>query len=133
MERPAQRLTWQWEEPERGGKPVASVNLHFEFERYKNKWVGTCVELSTSTYARSRRKTQEALYELVLEHLNLLEESGERNRFFDEWNIQLIIPPADYQPAPPSEPELLPPPSRAVEKLHQLAFGFESQLAGVGF
>ncbi len=125
-----QRLRWQWAEPESKGAPVASIHLHFEFERYRSKWVGTCVELSTSTYARSRRKTSEALSELVLEHLNLLEESGERNRFFDEWNIQLIIPPASFEPVHPAEPE--PPLSPRVERLHQWAWGFEPRLAGAG-
>ena len=128
---PAQRLNWQWAEPENGGKPVASLDLHFEFERYGNKWVGTCVELSTSTYARSRRKTSEALHQLVLEHLNLLEESGERNRFFDEWGLKLIIPPVDHEPSEAEEREPSPPP-RAMERLHQLALGFESRLAGIG-
>lgn len=125
-----QRLRWQWAGPEGEGAPVASIHLHFEFERYRNKWVGTCVELSTSTYARSRRKTSEALYELVLEHLNLLEECGERNRFFDEWNIQLNIPPATPEQAQTAEPD--PPLSSKVERLHQWAWGFEPQLAGAG-
>ena len=91
--RTAPRLEWRYDTPPRA-KPGAQVSLHFEFAREGNKWVGTCLELSTSTYARTRRKVEEALYELVLEHLNLLEESGERNRFFDEWGIRLIIPPA---------------------------------------
>ena len=125
-----QRLRWQWAEPGTEGAPVASIHLHFEFERYRNKWVGTCVELSTSTYARSRRKTNEALSELVLEHLNLLEDSGERNGFFDKWGIQLIIPPATVDPPQREEPGL--PLSPNVERLHQWAVGYEPELAGVG-
>ena len=80
----APRLHWQWDEPSQGA-PAASIDLTFDFEREGRLWVGTCRELSTSTYGRNRHKVHDALKELVIEHLNLLEESGERGRFFDEW------------------------------------------------
>lgn len=124
---PTQRLVWEWANPEHDGDPVASVILNFEFHKWRNKWVGTCTELGTSTYARSKAKTEVALKALVLENLNLLEEAGERSRFFDEWGIRLIIPPSE--PAATPEPVR---PSPSGEKLHQLAFGFERQLTGAG-
>ena len=68
---------------------VGYVVLTYQFERDGRKWVGTCLELSTSTYADTRHKAHEALSSLVIDHLNLLERSGERIRFFDEWNIRL--------------------------------------------
>ena len=117
-----QRLYWQMDEPVHGGRLVASIDLNFEFERDGNKWVGTCRELSTSTYARSLRKTQEALKVLVVEHLNLLEQSGERNRFFDEWDIVLSIAPTDVDQTPKPLP--------ASRQVHQKFLGIESDLAG---
>lgn len=63
------------------------VVLTLAFQRDGSKWIGTCIELSTSTYARTLRKCQAALTFLVIEHLNLLEDAGERERFFQRWNI----------------------------------------------
>ena len=64
------------------------VVVNLKFEQEGNKWVGTCVELGTSTYSRSLKRTQEDLGTLVLEHLDLLEGVGERERFFKEWGIE---------------------------------------------
>ena len=63
------------------------VLLTLAFQREGSKWVGTCIELSTSTYARTLRQCQASLKALVVEHLNLLEDAGERERFFERWNI----------------------------------------------
>ena len=65
------------------------VELTLRFEREGNKWVGTCLELGTSTYARTLERVSESIKALVIEHLDLLEESGERERFFTEHNITL--------------------------------------------
>ena len=70
-------------------QPVGYVFLTLIFEREGNKWVGTCEELSTSTYARTLKQCQSELKELVTEHLNLLEEAGERDKFFARWEIQV--------------------------------------------
>lgn len=67
---------------------VGYVILTLSFEREAGKWVGTCLELSTSTYSRTLKKTREDLSKLVIEHLNLLEHAGERERFFEEWGIE---------------------------------------------
>jgi hypothetical protein len=56
-------------------------------EREGNKWVGICLELGTSTYSRTLKQCQLELEELVVDHLNVLEEIGERERFFEEWDI----------------------------------------------
>ncbi len=123
-ERTTRRLEWCFENDRPSdAQPAARVVLNYQFTREGNKWVGTCVELGTSTYARSRRKTEEALYELVLEHLNLLEESGERPRFFDEWGIKLLIPAVESDSLAP-QPE--------AGKTHQTVLGFEPETAGVG-
>ena len=69
---------------------LGHVVLTFAFERGENNnWVGTCLELGTSTYADYLHEVEEALLELVTEHLNLLEQYGERERFFREWGIEL--------------------------------------------
>ena len=64
------------------------VLLTMKFDREGSKWIGTCMELGTSTYTRTLKKTIEELDALVLEHLNVLEEIGERERFFQKWNIK---------------------------------------------
>jgi hypothetical protein len=69
--------------------PVGYVILTLIFEREGYKWVGTSEELSTSTYARTLKQCQRELEELVSEHLNLLEEEGERERFFGRWGIEV--------------------------------------------
>lgn len=63
------------------------VVLTLSFEREGNKWVGTCLELGTSTFHRTLKQCEEELRELVTEHLNALEEAGERERFFEKWDI----------------------------------------------
>ena len=71
------------------------VTLTLEFHREKDKWVGTCVELGTSTFAKTLEEVQAELKQLTLAHLNLLEQEGERARFFAEWGIEFkhVIPP----------------------------------------
>ena len=70
------------------------VELTLQYEREGGKWVGTCLELGTSTYGNSLDRVRKDLETLVPEHLNLLEEAGERERFFEEHGIQFhhVIP-----------------------------------------
>ena len=72
------------------------VILTLRYEREGNKWVGTCHELSTSTFARTLKGCQQELAELVAEHLNVLEQAGQRERFFSEWGIRFY--PTDTSP-----------------------------------
>ena len=65
------------------------VMLTLVFGKEGNKWVGTCEELGTSTYARTLKQCQHDLNELVIEHLNLLEQEGEREKFFERWGIKI--------------------------------------------
>lgn len=65
------------------------VVLTLQFERADGGWVGTCIELSTSTSGDTLDEVQEALHDLVTLHLNTLEEVGERRRFFAEHDIEL--------------------------------------------
>ena len=70
------------------GETEGYVLLTLKFEREGNKWVGICLELGTSTFARTLKRCVEELRGLVIEHLNVLEEVGERERFFQTWGIE---------------------------------------------
>lgn len=63
------------------------VTLTLSFEQEGSQWVGICLELGTSTFADTLEKCQEELQDLVTDHLHVLEEAGERERFFKEWGI----------------------------------------------
>lgn len=67
---------------------IGYVLLTLEYEKEGNKWVGTCRELGTNTFARTLKQCQVELEELVIEFLNILEEDGERERFFKKWDIK---------------------------------------------
>ena len=65
------------------------MTVTLSFAREGNKWVGGCLELGTSTFARTLKACREELQELVADHLNVMEEVGERARFFEDWGITL--------------------------------------------
>ena len=65
------------------------VTLTLSFEREGSEWVGVCLELGTSTFADTLERCQEELQELVADHLDVLGEIGERERFFEEWGIEV--------------------------------------------
>ena len=72
--------------------------LTFSFEREGDVWVGVCLELGTSTYADTLEECQSELLEFVEAHIDVLEEIGERDRFFQKWGITL-----QDTPAPPAQ------------------------------
>ena len=74
------------------------VPLTLSFEREGDVWVGICLEMGTSTFADTLEECQSELHEFVEENLNLLEEVGERDRFFQEWEIA-----TQDTPAPPAQ------------------------------
>lgn len=74
------------------------VDLNLRFEKEGDVWVGHCLELGTSTFYDALEDCQEAMQELAVEHLDVLEELGERANFFKEWGITLHSAPD----APPS-------------------------------
>ena len=65
------------------------VTLTFSFEKERGDWVGVCLELGTSTFAETFEECQSELEDLVSDHLDVLEEIGERERFFEEWDIPI--------------------------------------------
>lgn len=68
----------------RGGYVV----LTFKFHKEGRRWTAYCEELGTATFGRSLPEADRRLSEAVLLHLNTLEEVGERERFFKEYNIK---------------------------------------------
>ena|SRR3990167_1620348 len=76
------------------GKALAAVEgyvlLTLAFTQEDDRWVGVCAELSTSTFAHTLEECQQELKALVTEHLNLLEEVGAREAFFEKWDIEFV-------------------------------------------
>ena len=68
-------------------EPVGYVDLTLKYEFEEDQWVGVCLELSTSTFGDTLEEVKDDLTQLVIEHLNLLEDAGERERFFAENGI----------------------------------------------
>lgn len=89
-----------------GTKAKGYVVLTMKFDREGTKWVGTCVELGTSTFTTTLKKTIEELDNLVVEHLNVLEELGERERFFRKWGIAFHKTEPAPQKVKPSVPDV---------------------------
>lgn len=82
--------------------PAGFITLTFAFQREGRTWVGTCEELGTSAYGRTLERANEELEDLVLLHLNTLEQEGERERFFRENSIPF------YTDKPPTKVEVSP-------------------------
>ena len=61
--------------------------LGLAFEREGEVWVGTCIETGVSTYADSLEDCSRELRELTAEHVEVLEETGERDDFFAECGV----------------------------------------------
>ena len=64
------------------------VILQLAFRQEGKQWVGECVELGTSTFASSLPRAHKELIELVELDLSTLEQTGERERFFEEHGIK---------------------------------------------
>jgi len=64
------------------------VVVTLAFHREGKTWVGVCQELGTSTYGRTLSLASAELEDMVLLHLNALEQEGEQERFFEKHGIQ---------------------------------------------
>lgn len=64
------------------------VVLTLRFRKEGRRWTAYCEELGTATFGRSLPEADKKIKEAVLLHLNTLEEVGERERFFKEYNIE---------------------------------------------
>lgn len=63
------------------------VILTVEIQREGEQWVGQCMELGTATFGDSVDQVHEELMDLIVLHLNGLEDVGERERFFEAHGI----------------------------------------------
>jgi hypothetical protein len=69
------------------------VVLTFKFQRIdRTTWFGECLELGTATNARTLNRPHDERTELVILHLNSLEEAGERAQFFRDNRIAFHKP-----------------------------------------
>ena len=70
-------------------KPLGFVILTVEYRQEEGCWTARCPELGTSMFGETFEEAQEAIREAIHLHLNGLEETGERERFFKEHHIKL--------------------------------------------
>jgi len=75
------------------------VILTLVFNREGDEWVGVCRELGTSTFDKDLCKVRDELCDMVLDHLNGLEEAGARQRFFREHGIRVCRKRSSPAPA----------------------------------
>lgn len=68
---------------------IGYVVLTLKFQKVARRWTAYCEELGTATFGRTLPEAEKKLKEAVFLHLNTLEEVGERQRFFEEHNIEL--------------------------------------------
>lgn len=72
-------------------KVAGYVVLTYVFRKADKRWTVHCEELGTATFGRSLPEAEKRLNEAVLLHLNTLEDVGERERFFEEHDIQFHL------------------------------------------
>lgn len=65
------------------------IILTIKYYKDANHWVAECLELGTATQARTLEAVEKEINELILLHLNMLEETGERDRFFKKHGIKV--------------------------------------------
>jgi predicted RNase H-like HicB family nuclease len=66
------------------------IVLTCSYHREKDRWVGICNELGTSTFAATLEEVKERLTEATELHINTLEDVKERERFFKENHIIVL-------------------------------------------
>ncbi len=93
----------------------AVVTLVFRNEG-NDTWTGECRELGTATDGASLKQVHAELIDLVILHLNALEQAGERERFFEQHSIPFYRPEA----APKSIHLVLPLDERTFVRPHKV-------------
>lgn len=69
------------------------IALTYQFHEEDGQYVGVCKELGTATCGSTLDEAYGNLREAVAEHLEALEELGERERFFTSHNIRVFATP----------------------------------------
>ncbi len=70
-------------------KAVGMIVLTVRFTQEADQWVAECLELGTATYGDAFEEVQREIGELIELHLNTLEKTGQRDKFFKENGIKL--------------------------------------------
>ncbi len=73
-------------------RPYIEVRMRFSQED-DGQWTAECEELGTAGYADTLERAREAIADLVVLHLNGLEDFGTREAFFEKWGIKVHAPP----------------------------------------
>ena len=68
-------------------QPAGYVTLVMKFFKEEDQWVGECEELGVATCADSIEEARTALEDSIILALNIMESTGERERFFAENGI----------------------------------------------
>ena len=68
-------------------KKKGYIVVTLKFRKEGKKWTALCEELGTATFGRSIQEAQRKIGDLVLLHLNTLDDVGEIKKFFREHNI----------------------------------------------
>ena len=77
----------------KGGTVEGVIVLTEVVEEEESQFASYCRELGTSSCGDTIEEAFANLEEAIAVHLNALEETGERERFFRERNINIIISP----------------------------------------
>jgi len=93
------------------------VILTLVFRQEGKVWTGECRELGTAAYGRSLKRAHDELLAMVADHLDVLKEVGERERFFKEHGIPVYT---DEAP-PPEIQQVLPLDEEAYAHAHRFA------------
>ncbi len=73
---------------------VGYAVLTLVFREAGGVWTAECRELGTATDGTTLQEVHSQLVDLIVLHLNALESSGERERFFERHGIKLYRPDA---------------------------------------
>lgn len=99
--------------------PRGFVTLTFQFRQDGKRWLARCEELGTSTYGRTLKQAKAELHELVTLHLNSLEATGERERFFETHHIPFYT----HDSPPPSVTQAVPDNDDWFTQVHRAPIG----------
>jgi len=80
-------------------RPESIVLLTVDLRQEENVWVGTCLELGTSTYAEALEELQEELASAILLQLNEVERLGFMKEYLREHGVTEIPLPLRSQEA----------------------------------
>ena len=86
------------------GRPQSLVLLTIDLRQEENWWVGTCIELGTSSYAEALDDVRAEMADAILLQLNEVERLGYMQEYLREHGVTEVKLPLDsHAPAQPQE------------------------------